>query len=214
MRIDAHHHFWNYSPEEYGWISENMPEIRKSFSPEDLKPVLEKSQIDGCVSVQARQSLDENAYLLDLASKNDFIKGVVGWVDLRDEGVEKVLESYTGNPKMKGFRHVIQGEPDDNFIIQKDFIRGVKLCHSFGYTYDILIFEKHLKPTAKFLTHFDDQPFVLDHIAKPLIASVLTQNWENGIREVAQYRNLYAKFPEWLRKLTGKAGNTKILFLF
>jgi len=193
MRMDAHQHFWDYSPQAYGWISENMPEIRRTFSPNDLKPVLEKNNIGACISVQARQSIAENNYLLGLAEQHDFIKGVVGWVDFRSDQVDKSLESYMENPWMKGFRHVIQDEPDDEFIIQKDFIKGVKRCQQYGYTYDILIFEKHLSATAQFLEHFDGQAFVLDHIGKPLIGTVLTQNWEEGIRRIAQYKNLHCK---------------------
>ncbi|MEM8888439.1 MAG: amidohydrolase family protein [Bacteroidota bacterium] len=193
MRIDAHQHFWNYSPHAYGWISEDMPEIRRSFGPQDLKPLLEKQGIDGCVSVQARQSLEENEYLLGLAEKQEFIKGVVGWVDLRSDRVEEELERYRAFPKMKGFRHVLQDEPDHNFMLQDSFVRGVKKSFAYGYTYDILIFETQLPSTLRFLEHFDTQAFVLDHMAKPMISVGKTRNWEEGIRELAQYEQLYCK---------------------
>ena len=193
MRIDAHQHFWNYSPDEYGWISDQMPEIRKSFGPLDLKPLLEEQSIDGCVSVQARQSLEENEYLLELAEKHEFIKGVVGWVDLRSDRVEEELARYRAFPKMKGFRHVLQDEPDHNFMLQDSFVRGVKKSFTYGYTYDILIFETQLPSAIRFLEQFDTQPFVLDHIAKPMISVGKTRNWEEGIRELAQYEQLYCK---------------------
>ncbi|MEM6800783.1 MAG: amidohydrolase family protein [Bacteroidota bacterium] len=193
MRIDAHQHFWDYSQENYGWISDEMPEIKRSFGPSDLKPLLESEKIDGCISVQARQSLEENEYLLGLAEKHDFIKGVVGWVDLCSDRVEEDLLRYKSHRKMKGFRHVLQDEPHDNFMLQDSFIRGVKKSFEYGYTYDILIFERQLKPTIKFLESFDNQSFVLDHLAKPLIKEVKTHNWEAGIRQLAQYENLYCK---------------------
>ena len=193
MRIDAHQHFWNYSPDEYGWISEQMPEIRRSFGPQDLKPLLDEQAMDGCISVQARQRLEENEYLLGLAEKQEFIKGVVGWVNLRSDRVEEELEKYKAFPKMKGFRHVLQDEPDQNFMLQESFVRGVKKSFTYGYTYDILIYERQLHPTLKFLDHFDSQPFVLDHIAKPSMHIGRTRNWEAGIRKLAQYENLYCK---------------------
>lgn len=193
MRVDSHQHFWNYSPTEYGWISHEMPEIRKSFGPEDLQTLLDEQGIDACVSVQARQSLEENDYLIGLAEKHEFIKGLVGWVDLRSEKVEEELERYKAFPKMKGFRHVLQDEPDDQFMLQDSFIRGVKKCFEYGYSYDILIFEKQLPATLKFLEYFDSQAFVLDHIAKPMMNGGPTKNWEAGIQELAQYEHLYCK---------------------
>ncbi|MEL6250436.1 MAG: amidohydrolase family protein [Bacteroidota bacterium] len=193
MRIDAHQHFWNYSQDAYGWISNEMPEIRKSFGPDQLQPLLEENDLDACVSVQARQSIEENEYLLSLAGKYDFIKGVVGWVDLRSDKIEEDLKKYQVFPKMKGFRHVLQDEPDDNFMLQNAFVNGVKKSFEYGYTYDILIYETQLPSTVKFLEHFDSQAFVLDHIAKPMIKVGKTRNWEKGIRTLAQYKQLYCK---------------------
>lgn len=205
MRIDAHQHFWDYRQETYGWISDEMPEIKRSFGPLDLKPLLEDEKIDACVSVQARQSLEENEYLLGLADKHDFIKGVVGWVDLCSDRVEEDLIRYKKDKKMKGFRHVLQDETDDQFMLQNSFVRGVKKSFEYGYTYDILIYERQLSTTIKFLEAFDDQPFVLDHIAKPLIKEVKTKNWERGIQQLAQYENLYCKISGMVTEASWKA---------
>lgn len=193
LRVDSHHHFWEYSVQEYGWISEPMAAIRRTFEPADLKAAIAPVGINAVVSVQARQSVEENDFLLAHASKNDFIRGVVGWVPLMEEGVENVLEHYKAHPKFKGVRHVVQDEPDNNFIMRDDLSRGVAHLKKLDLVYDILIFERQLKPSIQFVDRHPGQVFVLDHIAKPKIKAGEREPWAADIREMAKRPNVYCK---------------------
>jgi L-fuconolactonase len=193
MKIDAHHHFWSYDPVEYGWIDESMRSIRRDFLPEHLRAEIASAGVDGVVSVQARQSLDETAWLLDFATQNDFIKGVVGWVELVSPRVGAELARFAANPKLKSVRHVVQGEPDDNFILREDFNRGIRELKKFSLVYDILIFERHLLPTIQFVDAHPNQIFVLDHMAKPRIKAGGVEPWSKNLRELARRPNVYCK---------------------
>ena len=193
-KIDAHQHFWQYDADRDGWITWEMQKIRRDFLPEDLLPLLRECGIDGCVLVQADQSERENEFLLGLAGSFDFIRGVVGWVDLRHPGVEERLSYYRGFPKMKGFRHVLQGEPDRALMLSPSFKRGIGALASLGYTYDILIYPDQLGYTREFVASFPDQPFVIDHIAKPHIKDhFITEEWRSAIRAVASHPNVCCK---------------------
>lgn len=193
MRIDAHHHFWKYSPEEYGWIDDGLAAIRRDFGPEDLKREIDAAGIDGVVSVQARQTLEENDFLLGYAGANDFIKGVVGWVPLVEEGVGAELEKLAAWPKLKGVRHVLHDEEDDDYMLREDFDRGVALLEDFDLVYDILIFEKHLPQAIQLVDRHPDQVFVLDHIAKPRIKANELSPWQSRMVELAHRPNVYCK---------------------
>jgi len=193
LRVDSHHHFWNYSVQEYGWIGEPMKAIRRTFEPSDLKAAVAPVGVDAVVSVQARQTVEETDFLLAQASKNEFIRGVVGWVPLVEEGVENVIEHYKAHAKFKGVRHVVQDEPDVNFIMRDDLSRGVSQLKKFGLVYDILIFERQLKPSIQFVDRHPDQVFVLDHIAKPKIKAGELEPWTTDIREMAKRPNVYCK---------------------
>lgn len=193
MKIDAHHHFWSYDPVEYGWIDDAMRVIRRDFLPEHLKAEIAAAGVDGVVSVQARQNLTETKWLLDFAGQNDFIKGVVGWVEMISPKVGAELERFAANPKLKSVRHVVQGEPDDNFILRDDFNRGIRELRKFNLAYDILIFERHLPPTIRFVDAHPDQVFVLDHIAKPRIKVNEFEPWNKNLRELAKRPNVYCK---------------------
>lgn len=192
LRIDAHQHFWVYSQREYGWIDDSMASIRRDFLPADLKPELEKNGFHGSVLVQAQQTLEETRWLLELAENNPFILGVVGWVDLRSAHLRAELESFSGNPKLVGIRHIVQSEPDD-FLLQPDFLRGISLLEEFDLAYDILIYTKHLPIATEFVRHFPRQRFVLDHLAKPPIKSGAVDDWARGMRELASFPNVLAK---------------------
>lgn len=191
-RIDAHQHFWKFDPIRDSWIDHSMHKIQKDFLPEDLLPLLEENNFLGCVAVQASQSIGETNFLLDLASKNDFIKGVVGWVDLLDKNIGDQLELFSSQKKLKGFRHVVQGEADD-FMFRKDFRNGIGKLKPFQYTYDILIFHHQLPAAIDLVNSFPDQAFVLDHIAKPAIKSGAMLSWKEGIKELAQAENVMCK---------------------
>jgi L-fuconolactonase len=193
MYIDAHQHFWRYNPGEYGWIDDSMAELRRDFLPAHLKPELDRSGFDACVAVQARQTLEETRWLLQLAKDAPFIAGVVGWVDLRAENVREQLKEFSKNPKLLGIRHVVQGEPDDRFLMRPDFLRGVAALEEFNLTYDILIFPRHLPVAAEFVQRFPRQRFVLDHIAKPFIKAHEVEPWASHIAELASFQNVFCK---------------------
>lgn len=193
MKIDAHHHFWNYDPVEYGWIDESMRTIRRDFLPEHLRAEIASAGVDGVISVQARQNLMETEWLLGMAAQNDFIKGVVGWVELVSPNVGVGLEKFATHPKLKSVRHVVQGEPDDAFILRDDFNRGIRELRKFSLVYDILIFERHLPQTIEFVDAHPNQVFVLDHIAKPRIKEALFESWNKNMRELAKRPNVYCK---------------------
>jgi L-fuconolactonase len=193
QRIDAHQHFWFYDPAKHTWMDDRMEIIKKDFLPNDLLPHLYSCSMDGCVAVQANQAEVENEFLLDLATKNEFIKGIVGWVDLRAHDVTERLEFYQQFPKIKGFRHVIHDEPYLDFMLGKDFMCGVSKLKKYNYSYDILIFEKHLPNTLKFIEAVPDQAFVIDHIAKPLIKDQITEDWATNIKKVATFENVFCK---------------------
>lgn len=192
LKIDAHHHLWEYGP-DYGWISDAMSVIKRDFLPPDLKKEIDAAGIDGVVSVQARQTLEETRWLLELASQNPFMKGVVGWAPLADPHVTEVLARLSGQPKLKGVRHVVQDEPDDKFILGSDFNRGVKALERTGLVYDILIFERHLPYAIQFVDRHSRQVFVLDHIAKPKIKEHVISPWRENMKELAKRPHVYCK---------------------
>jgi L-fuconolactonase len=194
MVIDAHQHFWIFDPVRDSWITPEMAVIQKDFMPADLEPVLRGAGVDGCVSVQADQSEAQNEFLLANAEGSAFIRGVVGWIDLQSPDVGEQLAHYRRFPKMKGFRHVLQGEKDRALMLKPAFKRGIGLLKQFGYTYDILIFPDQLGFTRDLVAAFPDQPFVIDHIAKPHIREKkLTAEWQSAIRAIAAHEHVYCK---------------------
>lgn len=193
MRIDAHQHFWRYNPEEYDWIDDSMTVLRRDFHPSDLKPDLEAAGFDACIAVQARQTIDETRWLLELADQHPFIAGVVGWVDLRAEDVREQLATFSKNPKLLGVRHVVQAEPDDRFLLRPDFLRGIAGLQEFNLTYDILIYRRHLPVATEFVQRFPEQRFVLDHLAKPFIKAHTIEPWATHMRELATFPNVFCK---------------------
>jgi L-fuconolactonase len=193
MIIDSHQHFWKYEPVKHAWIDDNMAAIRKDFMPTDLEVVYRENGIDGCVAVEANQNPSETDFLLKLASENNFIKGVVGWIDLRDADVEASLESYKSSEKLKGFRHVVQAESDHNFLLRPTFLRGISALKKNNYTYDILIFPHQLLSTLEFVKRFPNQKFVIDHIAKPYIKDGFFDGWAVLMNEIAKQENVYCK---------------------
>lgn len=192
MRIDSHQHFWKYQAEKHAWIDDSMRKIRKDFLPEDLAPILKANNVDGCIAVQADQTETETQFLLNCAEKNDFIKGVVGWVDLRANNIEERLKHFSENPYFKGVRHVVQAEADD-FMLGDDFQNGISKLEQFNLTYDILIFPSQLPAAIALVEKFPNQKFVIDHIAKPAISSGLDETWVYGMRQLAKHDNVFCK---------------------
>ncbi|MEM9079481.1 MAG: amidohydrolase family protein [Verrucomicrobiota bacterium] len=192
MKIDAHHHFWNYDPVEYDWIDDSMAVIRRSFLPADLKQEIEGVGLDGVVSVQARMILEETDWLLELAKANDFIKGVVGWVPLAQDDISSILDHYSAESKLKAVRHVVQGQPA-GFLDDEAFNRGIRELAPRDLVYDILIFENQLEEAIRFVDRHPNQVFVLDHIAKPKIRENELEPWSVNIRELAKRENVSCK---------------------
>jgi len=192
MKIDSHQHFWNYIPQRDTWIDNSMGALKKDFSPRDLEPHLTQNNLGGCIAVQADQSEAETEFLLDLADQYSFIKGVVGWVDLRGENVEERLAHYSKNPYFKGVRHIVQAEKE-TFLLNADFQEGIQKLSSFQLTYDILIYPNQLKAAIALVNRFPTQQFILDHSAKPEIKNQRFHPWQDLIQELAQAPNVACK---------------------
>jgi len=192
-RIDAHQHFWRYHPVKDAWITDDMAVIQRDFMPADLKTVYDTHGISGCVAVQADQSEEETLFLLRLADEYPFIKGVVGWVDLQDERVEERLAFFSRYPKLKGFRHIVQGEEDPRFLLRPAFLAGIEALGRFGYTYDILVKPHQLDAVLEFVDGFPRQRFVIDHLAKPYIKARVHEPWATQMAVLAQYPNVCCK---------------------
>lgn len=192
-RIDAHHHLWRYSREEYGWIDDSMTMLRRDFLPDDLRVEMRSASVDGAVTVQARQTLEETSWLLDIADETEEIRGVVGWAPIADDHFPAVLEEFSSRSMLKGLRHVVQAEPDENFLLGENFNRGMRLLRESGLVYDILIYERQLPQSIRFVDRHPEQEFVLDHIAKPKIREGEQDPWRTKIRELAQRQNVSCK---------------------
>ena len=192
-KIDAHHHLWQYNIEDYGWIDQNMDVLRRDFLPPDLDKELRGAGIDGTVAVQARQTLSETAWLLSLADQFSFIRGVVGWAPIASEDFSTHLDHLQSHRKLKGLRHIVQSEPDDEFILNASFNRGIARLKDTGLVYDILIFERHLPAAIQFVDRHPQQRFVVDHVAKPRIRERVMDPWRRNIAELAKRKNVYCK---------------------
>ncbi|QIL77629.1 amidohydrolase family protein [Hymenobacter sp. HDW8] len=192
-RIDAHQHFWHFEPMRDAWITDEMRLLRRDFLPPELHPILQEHGFEGCVAVQADQSEGETAFLLELAAKHDFIKGVIGWVDLRAENIEERLAYYNQFAKLKGFRHILQGETDRALMLRPEFRRGISALGQYGFTYDLLILPDQLVYATELAAAFPNQAFVLDHLAKPLIKAGELKPWRRDIQALAERENVLCK---------------------
>ena len=193
MIIDAHQHFWIYDPVRDSWIDESMQILKRNFLPEDLARIIKENSIDGTIAVQADQSENETNFLLGLAEKNTWISGVVGWVDLMAQDIEEKLEHFSSYKKLKGFRHIVQAEPDENFMLNEKFRNGIGQLKNYNFTYDILIYPHQLPAAIKLTEKHPDQKFILDHIAKPSIKKKGIEPWASGIKELAMNPNVFCK---------------------
>ncbi len=192
-RIDSHQHFWQYSLAEHTWMTDAMQVLKQNFMPTDLGPLLNQIGFDGCIAVQARQSIEETNWLLKLADENDFVKGVVGWVDLRSPNIDEVLSGYANQKKLVGVRHVVHDEADDNFMLQPAFQNGIAALKEFNLNYDLLLFPKHIPVALQLVEKFPEQYFVVDHIAKPFISKKEFSPWKEDLKELAKHPNVFCK---------------------
>jgi L-fuconolactonase len=203
--IDSHQHFWNYDASRHSWISDEMKVIRKDFQPGDLSPLLERNKFEGCVSVQVDQTEDETLQLLALANRHNFIKGVVGWIDLRNANLSSRLEYFSELKKLKGFRHIVQAEPP-GFMRQAAFIKGVSMLRHYNFTYDLLVYHHQLAEAVEFVRQVPETKIVVDHLAKPSIATREIAEWSKHMAALATFPNVFckvsgmvteAKWPGW-----------------
>jgi L-fuconolactonase len=193
MRIDAHQHFWNYSAAEYPWIGAGLERLARDYLPPDLEPLLAAEGFEGSVAVQARQSVEESRWLLALAEAHPLVKGVVGWVDLRSDRVGDDLRMVAAHPKFVGVRHVVQDEPDPRFVLGEGFIRGLRQLRQHGLPYDLLLYPTQLPAAVELVALLPEQPFVVDHLAKPRIAASAIEGWGRDIRAIARHENVCCK---------------------
>ena len=205
MRLDAHQHFWRYDPAQHVWMTDAMVALRRDYLPEDLAPLLQASGFAGTIAVQARQMVEETEWLLALAEKHAFIRGVVGWVDLRSPDLGAQLERFGANPKLVGVRHVVHDEPDEDFMLRPEFRRGIARLGPAGLTYDLLLRPPHLKAAIRLVDEFSDQPFVLDHIAKPGVGDVSKSPWREDIFRLAERPNVSCKLSGLVTEADWKA---------
>jgi L-fuconolactonase len=208
LKIDAHQHYWQFDPVRDNWITSEMSVIRRDFMPADLLPALEKNGVEGSVLVQTCHTEDDNRFMLKLADENDFIKGVVGWVNLQSLNVEDRLKHYAQYHKMKGFRHVLQADPDEQFMLRDSFKHGISLLNKYNFTYDILIYPNHLKYASTLVAGFPDQKFVIDHLAKPYIKSKEIDRWKKDIIALAKHQNVFCKVSGMLTEASWHSWRT------
>ena len=194
MKIDAHQHFWKFNHAEYEWINEDMQVLKQDYLPNNLYPELLKSGFTGSVAVQARQTVEETRWLLRWAEQHDFIKAVVGWVDLCSEKeLRKQLDEFTKFPKFAGVRHVVHDEPDDSFMLREDFLKGISNLSDYNLTYDLLLFPRHLQIAEKVVAQFPEQRFALDHLSKPHIKQRIMHPWKEDLEKLALHNNVWCK---------------------
>jgi L-fuconolactonase len=192
MQVDTHVHFWKYDKMKDGWITDNMKILQQDYLPQTISSTLKGNDIDGCVAVQVDQAEVETLFLIELAKTHDIIKGVIGWVDLQNENIEERLRYFSQFPVIKGWRHIVQSEPDD-FLLGKNFQRGIRALQPYGYTYDVLIYHHQLKPALEFVSQFPEQKIVIDHCAKPDIANKKIDEWKSLIQEIAKHPHVFCK---------------------
>jgi len=229
MRIDTHQHFWKFDPIRDSWITEEMQVIKRDFSPLDIQFVLERNGFGGSVAVQADQSKEETAYLVQLANDYPFIKGVVGWIDLQAADIRQQLDSYQSDTVIKGFRHIVEGEADPDFLIRPAILNGLKALADYGYTYDLLIRPRHYAATLDCVQQNPNLQFVLDHIAKPPIKSKAFDEWAAFIDALSAFPNVVCKvsglateadwegwklddFKQYLEHIFARFGKERIMY--
>lgn len=193
MIIDTHQHYWNYNEKEFGWISDEMDSLRRDFLPKDIADSMKRQRVTNSVAVQARQSEEETRFLLHLADENPFIAGVVGWIDLRADNIEERLAQFAGYEKIKGFRHIVEAEPDNQFLMRADVQRGIRALGVSNMTYDILIKPSQLDAALQLVEKHNDQKFVIDHLAKPDIKNGAIKNWSEKMQRFADMEHVYCK---------------------
>ncbi|HMU46029.1 MAG TPA: amidohydrolase family protein [Chitinophagaceae bacterium] len=203
MIVDSHVHFWKYDKKRDAWITNRMKILQQDYLPEHLITTLKRNGIDAVVAVQADQSELETHFLVEMSRTHDFIKGVVGWIDLQHENISERLEYFSQYSVIKGWRHIVQSEEDD-FMYQDAFRNGITALQTYNYTYDILIYHPQLKAAVDLVIAFPEQEFIIDHCAKPGIREKKIEEWKIYIKEVAQNPNVNCKLSGLLTEAAWK----------
>jgi len=211
MRVDAHHHLWRYTEQEYGWIDDSMQPLRRDYLPAEFYDLMNAAGVHGGIAVQARQTLEETRWLLELAAKWPAIRGVVGWAPIGANSFRDTLDELRLNPVLRGLRHVVQAEPD-GFLDNVNFNRGIDALRGTGLVYDLLIFARQLAEATRFVDRHPAQTFVLDHIAKPDIAGSGFQVWNASIRELAGRDNVVCKLSGVVTEADWRCWTPELLF--
>lgn len=194
LRVDAHQHFWTYTPQDYPWIDERHAPLRQDFLPDDLKPLLDQHGVDGCIAVQARQNPDETDALLAHATTHPWVLGVVGWVDLRADDLDAQLARWANAPKLVGFRHLVQDEPALSLFLQDPaFARGMRELQHRGLAYDVLIKDADLPAATRFCERHDQHVLILDHLGKPDLAREDPIAWADRLAPLAALPHVACK---------------------
>jgi L-fuconolactonase len=193
MRIDAHQHFWDLDRFPYPWMPPAPSPLRRNFLPEDLQPILERNRIDGSIVVQATTHPGEAAWLLDLAEKHSFIRGVVAWVDLTSSELPHTLDTLQRHPKFKGVRHPVHDEADDRWLLRADVVQGLRELERRYIPYDLLLRPQHLAPAVDLIDKVPSLNMVIDHIAKPPIAGRRMNGWDRDMQQISKAPNVYVK---------------------
>ncbi|MDG2014240.1 MAG: amidohydrolase family protein [Pirellulaceae bacterium] len=196
MIIDSHQHFWDRSDTRFdnAWQDgQGLQKICRSFLPGDLQPCIQTAGVDATVFVQTQHNLEENRWALSLAKQHDFIAGIVGWVDLTSPACGDQLAEFRGQPKFVGIRHVVQDEPDEDFIIREDVFRGLAELERQKLPFDLLFYERHLKHAATVASHFPNLPLVINHLAKPNIKQGSFEEWKKQLQAAAEHENVFCK---------------------
>nr|MBI1232372.1 amidohydrolase family protein [Cytophagales bacterium] len=191
--IDSHQHFWKFDPKRLPWITDSLSVLKRDFLPDELYEIYREHAVSGCVAVQAAQTTEESHFLLDLAAKNEFVLGVVGWIDIQADNLSDQLQAFSSFKKLKGFRHILQDEADDRFICRPAFQRGLEIILDNGYCYDVLIYPRQLKGALDTIAKFPEGRFVIDHLAKPDIKGAAMTYWRDIMKEFKGLKNVSCK---------------------
>jgi len=191
--IDAHQHFWQLGRFDYFWMTPDREVLKRDYLPGDLAPLLRKSGINRSIAVQAHASHEESFWLLELASSHEFISGIVGWTDLTSPELGKALDEFQTHPKFKGIRHPLEAEPDDAWVVQPQVIKGLNELEKRAIPFDLVIFPRHLKYVSKIRERCPNLKLVIDHLAKPDIASREFDDWACDIEAVAKLPAIWCK---------------------
>ena len=212
MRIDTHQHFWVYNERDYEWLGRGMDSLKRDWLPADLESLLKSAGVDGTIAVQARQKVEETQFLLKLSDERAFIKGVVGWVELCSPMLELELEQFCYHPKLRGVRHPVHDEPDDEFMLRQDFVRGIGRLRQYNLAYDLIVFPRHLATACKLVAEFPEQTFVLDHMAKPRIRDGRIEPWHSDIKRLAEFQNVSCKISGMVTEADWESWKRKDFF--